>query len=91
VTPTRDGAGDPNAQADPLSLSEYVEVCQALIRNGGDSAGRTEEVLIAHGLTKERWAGINADWTSRIRGDADLRSEFRRLYVGPMIRASTRK
>jgi hypothetical protein len=88
VTPTHDEAGEPSTPVDPLNLSEYVEVCRALIRNGGDSPRRIEEVLAAHGLTQDRWALISADWTSRIRRDPDIRSAFQRLYVGvPVERA----
>jgi hypothetical protein len=85
VKPTHDAADDPTAPVNGLSLSEYIEVCRALIRNGGDSARRIEEVLAAHGLTPHRWAVIRADWTERIRRDPDLRSEFQRLYVGPTV------
>jgi hypothetical protein len=85
VTPTHEEAGDSSTPVDPLSLSEYVEVCRALIRNGGDTARQIDEVLTAHGLTQERWALISAHWTSRIRRDPDLRSAFQRLYVGPAV------
>jgi hypothetical protein len=83
VPPTHDEADDPIAPIDGLSLSEYVEVCRALIRNGGGSARRIEEVLATHRLTRHRWALVSADWTERIRRDPDLRSEFQRLYAGP--------
>jgi hypothetical protein len=82
VTPTHDEAGYPTMPVDGLSLYAYVEVCRALIRTGGGSASRIEEVLSAHGLTPPRWAAVSADWTERIRRDPDLRSEFQRLYVG---------
>ena len=72
----------------PARASEYVEVCRALIRNGGDSTRRIEEVLAAHGLTPRGWAVISADWTKRIRRDPDLRSKFQRLYVGPTVEPS---
>lgn len=88
VTPTHDEAGDPSTPVDALSLSEYVEVCRALIRNGGDSTRRIEEVLATHGLTQDHWALISADWTKRIRRDPDLRSKFQRLYIGPTVAPS---
>jgi hypothetical protein len=83
VTPTHDEAGDPTAHVDGLSLSEYVEVCRALIRNGGDSAHRIEEVLAAYGLTQHRWVLARTAWTERIRRNEDVRSEFQRLYARP--------
>src|SRR6185436_17553481 len=83
VSPSRDRRDPPQAPIDGLTVHEYVEICRALVRDGGDSARRIEEVLTGHGLTAERWAQLHAAWTVRIRSDPDVRSEFQRLYVGP--------
>jgi hypothetical protein len=80
---TSEPAPDPFPAVDGVTLDAYVEVCRDLIRTAGDSAARTEEVLAAHGLSPDRWARLNDEWTERIRGHPGLRAEFRRLYAGP--------
>jgi hypothetical protein len=71
---------------DGLSLQAYVDVCRALVREGGDSSHRIEAVLARHGLTPGRWALVRVEWTERIRRDPNVRSEFQRLYAGPRDR-----
>jgi hypothetical protein len=83
VTPSHDAADDPATPIDGLSLSEYVDVCRALVRDGGDSARRIEKVLAAFDLTADRWARERAIWTELIRSHPDIRSDFQRLYAGP--------
>lgn len=74
-------ADEPTTPIDGLSLRAYVDVCRALVRDGGDSVRRVDAVLAEHDLTPERWALVHGAWTARIRRDPDLRSEFQRLYA----------
>lgn len=79
---TGDALPDPFSDVDGLSLAGYVEVCRDLVRNAGDSARRTEEVLAAYGLNRDRWAYITDEWSDRVRRHLVLRAEFRRIYAG---------
>ena len=84
MTPSHDATHLPTNPIDGLSLQDYVDICQALVRHGGDSARRIEAVLARRDLTPERWALAHAAWTERIRGDPDVRSEFQRRYAAPV-------
>ena len=85
MTPSNEAADEPITPTENLSLSQYVEVCRALIRSGGDSPRVMAEVLVGFGLTPADWAAINTDWTERIRRDPVLRSEFQRRYAGSAV------
>ena len=89
MSPSSDRTDPPHTPIDGISLHAYVEICRALVRDGGDSARRIEEVLTGHGMTAERWAKLHAEWTLRIRSDPVIRSEFQRLYVGRHSRHGT--
>jgi len=78
-----DETDDSRSPVDGLSLSDYVEVCRALVRTAGDSTRRIEAVLDAHDLTPDRWAQISEVWSERIRRHPRVRAEFRRRYVRP--------
>jgi hypothetical protein len=84
VTRSERAADDPFASVEGLSLSDYVDVCRALIRRGSDTERRIEEVLAGYDIRQDRWTRIRAAWTERIRSHPGVRSEFRRLYAGPV-------
>ena len=83
MTPSHDAPDDPTAPADQIGLADYVEICRALVRHGGDTERRMDEVLGGFGVSPIDWAIVSAVWTERIRSDPAVRSEFQRLYVGP--------
>lgn len=82
MTPSHDAPNDPIAPADQIGLADYVEICRALVRHGGDTERRLDEVLGGFGVSPSEWANVSADWTERIRSDPGVRAEFQRLYVG---------
>jgi hypothetical protein len=90
VISTSDAAPDPFSAIDGLTLTDYVDVCHALVRTAAGSPRRIEEVLAAHDLTPDRWARISEGWSERIRRHPLLRTEFRRLYAAPPEEAGDR-